>query len=339
MYVSTRNKALPIPPIDVLERFSVHEPLDTRFRSCARLLQAIWRERRGWTMGSYARANREPMSLGSRLDSTAARAGFNYLNPAIAKLVRMEIAYREQGALIDEARAWENLLSSTALAFNLLAPLKLNPTLAKSIMKLLFSIDVKQVDGVFFETSPGRGNEAYTGDHTALDALIAYTGKDGKTGFVGIEVKYAESQPANATPVKARHMDMAGRSNLFIDATAPKLQQAPLRQFFAEHALCYSMVHERRLFDRGQFIVIAPNQNAEIASAVEAYRLHLSAEQAQVLPFGTVSVEDFASAIGKAGEAELAKQITERYLDFGPVHELIDDWTPHAILNAQPMAD
>jgi hypothetical protein len=35
---------LPLIPADVLKKHRVHEPLDTRFRSAARLLQALWRE-------------------------------------------------------------------------------------------------------------------------------------------------------------------------------------------------------------------------------------------------------------------------------------------------------
>jgi hypothetical protein len=36
---------LPIIPPHVLKKHRVHEPLDTRFRSAARLLQALWRQR------------------------------------------------------------------------------------------------------------------------------------------------------------------------------------------------------------------------------------------------------------------------------------------------------
>jgi hypothetical protein len=34
---------LPLIPANILEKHRVHEPLDTRFRSAARLLQALWR--------------------------------------------------------------------------------------------------------------------------------------------------------------------------------------------------------------------------------------------------------------------------------------------------------
>jgi hypothetical protein len=44
---------LPLIPADVLKKHRVHEPLDTRFRSAARLLQALWREDQDLPLGSY----------------------------------------------------------------------------------------------------------------------------------------------------------------------------------------------------------------------------------------------------------------------------------------------
>ncbi len=319
---------LPIPPREVLERFDVHEPVDTRFQSCSRLLQAVWRGRKGFAVGSYSSGKESARQLGSRLDSSAARAGVNYLRPDIAKLVRRELAYRERGALIDEARAWENLLSSSALVFNLFGPMKLDFALAKKVLKEAFALDAKQIDGVYFETSPGRGDDAYIGDYTALDVLIAYTGRDGKSCFIGIEVKYAESRPGSATPVKDRHLEVARRSKLFIDPDAASLHQAPLRQFFAEHALCYSMVYEQRHFDRGTFVIVSPTLNHEMAVTIEAYQRHLDPAGGNALPFGVVSLESIVAAISDAGEADLARKLDERYLDFSPIFDLIDDWEP-----------
>ncbi|ESX54730.1 hypothetical protein X760_27835 [Mesorhizobium sp. LSHC422A00] len=326
--LSYQKPNLPIPPREVLERFDVQEPLDTRFQSCARLLQAVWRGRKGFAVGSYSRGTENPRILGSRLDSSAARAGVNYLRPDIAKLVRREMAYRERGALIDEARAWENLLSSSALVFNLFGPMKLDLVLAKKVLKAAFGIDAKQVEAVHFETSPGRGDDAYIGDHTALDVLIAYTGKDAKSGFIGIEVKYSESRPGTATPVKERHLEVARRSKLFVDPDDSALHQAPLRQFYAEHTLCYSMVHERRHFDRGAFVVVSPTLNHEMAATIETYRRHLDPAGSNSLPFGVVSLESIVAAISDAGETDLARKLDERYLDLSPIFDLIDDWEP-----------
>ncbi len=48
--LSYQKPNLPIPPREVLERFDVHEPIDTRFQSCSRLLQAVWRGRKGFAV-------------------------------------------------------------------------------------------------------------------------------------------------------------------------------------------------------------------------------------------------------------------------------------------------
>ena len=66
----------------VLKKHHVHEPLDTRFRSAARLLQALWREDRNLPIGSYVNEHGKRRKLGSR-------------------------AYREIGALIDAERLAE----------------------------------------------------------------------------------------------------------------------------------------------------------------------------------------------------------------------------------------
>src|SRR3954470_10205472 len=45
---------LPLIPEPVLRRHRVFEPSDTRFRACARLLQALWREQHQLPIGTHA---------------------------------------------------------------------------------------------------------------------------------------------------------------------------------------------------------------------------------------------------------------------------------------------
>jgi hypothetical protein len=92
---------LPLIPADVLKKHRVHEPLDTRFRSAARLLQALWREDRDLPIGSYVNEDNKRRKLGSRISEAAGKAGGNFLTPEIAHAARREAAYREIGALID----------------------------------------------------------------------------------------------------------------------------------------------------------------------------------------------------------------------------------------------
>src|ERR1700724_320129 len=113
---------LPLIPADVLKKHWVHEPFDPRFRSAARLLQALWREDRDLPIGSYINEDGKRRKLGSRIAEAAGKAGGNFLTPEIARIARRETAYREIGALIDQERLATNLLSSIPLAFNLLGP-------------------------------------------------------------------------------------------------------------------------------------------------------------------------------------------------------------------------
>lgn len=78
---------VPLLPAELLRKHDVHEPLDHRFRSAARLLQAMWREDRELPIGHY-RVDGKRKKLGSRISNTAARAGANFMAPAITALIR-----------------------------------------------------------------------------------------------------------------------------------------------------------------------------------------------------------------------------------------------------------
>ena len=96
-----------LPLIPALKKHRVHEPLDTRFRSAARLLQAVWREDRDLPIGSCVGEDGKRRKLGSRIAEAAGRGGGNFLTPEIAHTARRETAYGEIGALIDAERLAE----------------------------------------------------------------------------------------------------------------------------------------------------------------------------------------------------------------------------------------
>src|SRR3954451_10186398 len=97
---------LPLIPEPTLRRHHSYEPSDNRFRSAARLRQALIREQNGWPMGEYRTAKGTQRKLGSYVTAKAAANSVNSISPEIAQLVRREVAYREEGALIDESRLW-----------------------------------------------------------------------------------------------------------------------------------------------------------------------------------------------------------------------------------------
>ena len=158
MYEIKTPAPIPIVPADILDRFHVNEPYDTRFASGARLLQSIWRERQGLPVGKIKPERGRRRSLGSRLTPEVARNGANFLTPEIAKLVRREAAYREYGAFIEEERLWGNLLSSQPLTFNLFGRAKLDRSLGSKLFRAVLPDFVALHETIRFETSPGRGD-------------------------------------------------------------------------------------------------------------------------------------------------------------------------------------
>jgi hypothetical protein len=64
---------LPLIPADILKKHRVHERLDTRFRSAARLLQALWRKDQDLPIGSYVGEEGKRRKPGSRISERAGR--------------------------------------------------------------------------------------------------------------------------------------------------------------------------------------------------------------------------------------------------------------------------
>src|SRR4051812_36163763 len=99
-----------VPFIDplVLRRHRVHEATDSRFRAAARFRQALYREKQGWRPGHIESADGAKRTIGSHIKQSAAAAGANFLSPEITALARREVAYREDLAMIDQGRLWQN---------------------------------------------------------------------------------------------------------------------------------------------------------------------------------------------------------------------------------------
>lgn len=308
---------LPLIPEAILRKHQVFESSDTRFRACARLLQALWREDRDLPIGNHVSLNGKRRKLGSRISIAAGQAGANFLSPAIAHLVRREVIYREVGALIDEKRLWTNLLSSMPLCFNLLSPLQLNLSLASRVLRLICP-DLREVvvHAVKFEHSPGRGVVSLTGDGTAFDAFIAYETPQGRRGFVAIEVKYSETAHESAPPaLHPRYDEIAEVSELFVEPSSRTLRRNPLQQLFREHCLAQALLI-RGDYDEGRFIVIAPRLNDPIQAVMSSYQSQLLPTSSEQAVFGAISLEQMIAAIAQAGEAEYAHALFRRYCDF-----------------------
>ena len=307
---------LPLIPEQILRTHHVAEPYDDRFRSCARLLQALWREDKGLPLGTYISSEGKRKKLGSRITAAAGLAGANFLSPAIAHLTHKEVAYREIGALIDEDRLWTNLLSSMPLTFNLLGPLSLDLALAtRTIQNLIPDLHDAMVRAVWFEHSPGRGSPIFTSDGTAFDALIIYERASSRTGFIAIEIKYAETMQEPVPRMRPRYDELATSSGLFIDPESQALRTNPLQQLWREHLLAHSML-ANGLYNEGRLIVIGPSLNYHVQNAIGGYQCQLNQLTEHQAGFDAFTLEQIIAAMAEAGEPDHARALYRRYCDW-----------------------
>lgn len=312
---------LPLIPERLLKQANVYEPYDTRFRAAARLLQALWRERRQMPTGHYTSAAGRRRRLGSRLATDAARNGANFLSAEIFGQARLDVSYREPAALMDLERMWSNMLSSMPLAFNLLSPLKLDNKLARRVFNQLAPGIAKEITHIQMEHSPGRGDAIFTGDGTAFDAIATARAADGAKTFISLEVKYSESMAEPEARLRPRYHELSRSSGLYADPDDAALRKNPLQGLWRGHMLAQSMV-DAGLYDRGVFMLIAPRQNRDVQCAARDYAKRLATDPTKVA-FVNIELEDAIDAMRKTGASDLAAALHERYTDFGPVHDLV----------------
>lgn len=315
---------LPIVPVHVLMQHRVFEEFDNRFRSCARLLQALWRERQELPIGTFTNSSGRKRRIGSMISTAAAEEGRNFLTPAIAALARLEIAYQERGALIDKNRLFSNLLSSMPLAFNIAAPWRIDHDLAAKVIRgLIPTIDMKAVTNVWFEHSPGRKDPTLTGDRTAFDIAVVYERGDGQQGFIGIEVKYSESGNEPAPPeLNARYDELAPASGLYLDPNSAELRVNPLQQIFREHLLAQACLM-RGDYAESYFMLIAPRHNHLVQNSAARYQTLLTEPADGQTPFVNVHLEQVIEAYGWAGEQTFAEMLHRRYTDWWQVDAVV----------------
>lgn len=317
---------LPAIPARLLRAHAVAELSDDRFRSCARLLQALWRENEGLLIGDCVSPDGTVRSLGSRI-AHGAETGRNFLTPDIAQVAWHETVYRERGAVIDEDRLWSNLLSSQALAFNVLGPMRLDLDLATAFLRAM-SDDLADVTAtsVVFEHSPGRRDPSLTGDCTAFDAVIRYHRADERSGFVALEFKYSESGRERQGVLAVSCEAALVASHLFEDPCASSLRAQPLQQLVREHVLAQAII-SRGDYDEGRLVVIAPALNPGVASACDQYRALLADPTPAHARFATWTLDDVIAVLGRIGY-EGAEHLHRRYLDWNRVARAIEETRP-----------
>lgn len=304
--------ALPFVPEAILRKHRAFIPTDNRFRAAARLLQALWREDRDLPIGIHPGREGKNRRLDSSIAISAGMAGANFIHPAIARLAKRELIYREAGAAYDDIRLLTNLLSSQPLVFNLFGPLKLDLATATTVFSALAPGFISEITEILLEHSPGRGDLRFSGDGTAYDVLVRGLGPAGQRRFIAIEVKYSESGHEPLPRFSGRYDEIAPCSGLFIDAAHPALWANPAQQLFRQMCLAHTMI-ENGLYDEGLHLFIAPALNTPAQNVATSFVQHLASPQEGKLPFMAVTLERFIEVLSVVGTPGHARALHRRY--------------------------
>ena len=234
-----------------------------------------------------------------------------------------DLATRCMWQVIEEERLRQNLLSSQPLCFNLFGPMKLDLALATAVCEQLLPGFIREVVDVRFEHSPARGHKAFVGDGTAFDVLLRGYTPAGRRAFVGIEVKLTEGCNEPLPRFSGCYEEIAQASGLFVDPGDPALRANPIQQLFRQTCLGAAMLRNE-LYDEGLYLLVAPQDNHLAWNAADSFRRHLCKPDAGRLPFHALSLETVISAIGAAGEAELARLLHRRHCDYLRIDEMLE---------------
>lgn len=295
------------PSKDLLIKFHTDYADTTIFSSRARLLQSIWRNENGFNFSKYGNF--------FEIDF-AKKSGANFLTENIFKIVKFEIANKHKnGKMIKEPRIWNNLLSSQPLAFNLFGELSIHKDACAKILKTLYpERNIATVTEVKFEHSPGRKNPKYTNDSSAFDVFIEYTSNIDERGFLGIEVKYAESLNDEPSTHKITYERISELSKLFDMSKLDILKEKPVQQIWRDHLLALSLFITNDDYDIGDFVYLYPADNENCETGIKKYQKVFS--KAKDHYFRPLTMEELIRVMKKVIHQEWVAKFEDRYLNF-----------------------
>jgi hypothetical protein len=285
---------------------------DNPWQQRARLLQSLWRERKGLEPGP--RSSVDPSPLGSRLTLRDGEPGpdglHNYMSPAAKDAVLAALADPASGAMLSRPRLWVDLLSSQPLCFNVFGPLAADTHLASAVFSALYPGRVDGVRRIAFEYSPGRDDPLYTDNRSAFDVFVEYDGPRGP-GFLGIEVKYHENLVVKAARDKG-YAELAAGTAAFRPDALRRLAAPPLQQLWLDHLLALRMraAHPGTWADC-VFVLLHPAGNRPVARAATDYASCLS----DASTFESLTLERLIQTLRQIQSQRWVEDLYERYLD------------------------
>jgi len=214
--------------------------------------------------------------VGSRLPlGYAKETGANFLTPAALDAATTRTSVKERHQSFDHQRLWADLLSSTALSFNLFGDLASEVELTDRAMHTWWSDTPGVAREVRFAHSPGRFDMDYLGNLSDLDVALLLDLGDGEKGIVGVDINYHERiQRELPKPSRLqRYIEIAERSGVFRKEAIDAVNGTDLLVMWLRHLLVLSMLqHPSGAWIWGRLVVVHPAGRTDFAETCDRYQ-------------------------------------------------------------------
>lgn len=250
--------------------------------------------------------------VGSRLPlGYAKETGANFLTPAALEAATTRTSFKEPHQSFDHQRLWADLLSSTALSFNLFGDLTSEIESADRAVHTWWPDTPGVAREVRFAHSPGRFDMDYLGNLSDLDVAILFDLDDGTKGIVGIDVNYHERIKRELPKPSRlqRYVEIAERSGVFRTGAIDAVNGTDLLVLWLRHLLVLSMLqHPSGAWTWGRLAVVHPAGRSDFAEMCDRYRDLL----VDPTTFASMTLEDLLDS--EALPAKVSGAVRRRYI-------------------------
>lgn len=307
------------------KKYNIYNSQDSNFANYAKLLQSKWRNKKGYPIAKLNGST----NYGHFIETDfAINEEVNFLTENIRKLVIEELETKETV----QEYIYENLLSSKSLCYNLFGELHFNHELATTLFKKVFPKstspyseklpEIGEVTSVLFDYSPYKTNNNFAGEPSYFDVFIEYTSDEGKKGFIGVDVKYAETlleEADKATETYKKYENdylKLATEDLFLQENLENFKKPPLFQLWRKHLLVLSIL-KNNLYKEGFFLFLFPDGNDECYKEANLYRAQ------QKFPYRWNEhqtgnywrfLDDFIDNLDELVNQDWTRELKERYL-------------------------
>ncbi len=250
--------------------------------------------------------------VGSNLPLEYAKeTGANFLNVAALDAARARTSFIEREQSFDHQGLWADLLSSTAMTFNLFGDLAVDTALADRAVHAWWPDTPGTVSEVRFAHSPGRLDPAYLGNLSDFDVAFILDLDDGSNGIIGLNVNYHQvTQRHQPKPERLpRYLEIANRAKIFSPDALKGFNRTDLLVMWLRHLLVLSMVqHPSGTWTWGRLVVVHPAGHMNYVDACDRYRSLLVNDTT----FASLTIEELLSS--KVLPGTTAAHIRDRYI-------------------------